>query len=156
MKDERGSHAKPVGPSHSNGKVTTDRPQIDLKVIAERAAGLKRFVYVFVVAALVIGMCGVIVAQRRMAADAAPQDRAQTGGTLSGEEYAKMDAKRRRESREIVCWGDSMTSGFGASEAHIDSTFTFSVPSGAGPFQSEQEGQCPGQPSVYADSWSPP
>ena len=35
-------------------------------------------------------------------------------------------------------------------------TFTFSVPSGAGPFQSEQEGQCPGQPSVYADSWSPP
>ena len=35
-------------------------------------------------------------------------------------------------------------------------TFTFSVPSGASPFQSEQEGQCPGQPSVYADSWSPP
>ena len=55
--------------------------------------------------------------------------------------------------------GTSSATVRGVTKSHAqlsDFTFTFSVPSGPGPFQSEQEGQCPGQPSVYVDSWSHP
>ena len=108
MKDERGSHAKRVGPAHSTDDTSASKPTVT-----------RRAVIVMLACVAVLICCGYAVKMYRDA----PQTRSepqQEGPQMTPEEYAKMDAKRRREAREIVCWGDSMTSGHGASEAYID------------------------------------
>ena len=109
MKDERGAHAKRVGPAHSQEEASTAKPNAYLREVG------------IALAVILMLICTGIAVSR--GAVGAPTTRSAPGMAeeeMSAEEYAKMDAKRRREAREIVCWGDSMTFGQGADEAYID------------------------------------
>lgn len=93
------------------------------KGFGTRAAVLLALVAVLLVCALAAQGAGMgsqgNVAQTEPSAEDASTEQAPAEEELSPEEAERLE-REAREAREIVCWGDSMTAGYGASEATID------------------------------------